>query len=343
LELIPTNRDSNTKKYKEMKINTQTEGYTVPYAFVTKGRQRVKQYGVVTNNPTNGIVYLNNGDEFEIELFNPTRDKVMAKVDLNGTSIGPGIVLNPGQRVYLERYINEAKKFLYMTYEVDGGNADVQRAIANNGDVSIKFYVETPPPQPVITWSNPWWSHSTVTPFYGYTHTTNSCNFMNSNPPASGIKSGSVTGAANGGSSTLTSSFNPSTKIGAMKGRKLSKSINPQNFAGGQGESSLGFAEFGASFETIDSAPDVMCRSFAAEPEKTIETGRIEKGSNSNQSFGRDYSTFNTYWSWKTEWKILPLSQKPVEVQDMVLYCTGCQRRRRKQTDIFCPKCGKRY
>jgi hypothetical protein len=59
-------------------------------------------------------VYLNNGDEFEIELFNPTISKVMAKIDLNGISIGPGVVLRPGERVFLERYINEAKKFLFL-------------------------------------------------------------------------------------------------------------------------------------------------------------------------------------------------------------------------------------
>ena len=50
-------------------INLQTPRITVPSAFVTKSKQRVKQH-------SNQIIYLNNGDEFEIELFNPTTNKV---------------------------------------------------------------------------------------------------------------------------------------------------------------------------------------------------------------------------------------------------------------------------
>jgi len=57
------------------------DGSTVPTAFVTKGRQRVKQYD-------GNAVFLNNGDEFEIELFNLTTNKVLAKIELNGVSLG---------------------------------------------------------------------------------------------------------------------------------------------------------------------------------------------------------------------------------------------------------------
>ena len=311
------------------------DGSSVPTAFVTKGRQRVKQYNKGRQRVkqyNNTTVYLNNGDEFEIELFNPTPNKVMAKIDLNGVSIGPGIVLNPGQRHFLERYVNEAKKFLYMTYEVDGGNADVQRAIANNGDVSIKFYVETPPPSPILTYTHPWWYTTIATPYYVPTYGTTTYTTNNANITPTSWGSGFASGKSSGSSSH---------NMGQpLKSGKLSKSVEPQSFASGQAETqSCNYMS--ASMDFMD-APEEFERSFA-EVEKTIETGRIEKGSNSSQSFGKDYSTFNTYWSWKTDWKILPLSQKPVEVQDLVLYCTGCQRRRRKQSDIFCPKCGKRY
>ena len=108
---------------------------TAPSAYVTKGKQRIKQY--------DKSVYLNNGDEFEIELFNPTQNKVLAKIEINGNNIGgSGIVLRPGERVFLERYLNEAKKFLFETYKVNGSNSDVLKAIENNGDLSVKFYSE---------------------------------------------------------------------------------------------------------------------------------------------------------------------------------------------------------
>jgi len=133
LESIPTNSGSNTKKYKEMNY-TSTKGWVVPQSFITRSKQRLKQHI--------DTVYLNNGDEFEIELFNPTQNKVLAKIELNGKSIGNGIVLRPGERVFLERYLDEAKKFLFETYVVNGNNKEVQESIAKNGDVVVKFYDE---------------------------------------------------------------------------------------------------------------------------------------------------------------------------------------------------------
>ena len=92
---------------------------TVPTSFITKGKQRLKQ-----NIDT---VYLKNGDEFEIELFNPTQNKVLAKIEVNGNSIGNGIILRPGERIYLERHLGESKKFLFETYTVEGdsGGSDM--------------------------------------------------------------------------------------------------------------------------------------------------------------------------------------------------------------------------
>jgi hypothetical protein len=58
-----------------------------PQSFITKGKQRLKQH--------TDTVYLKDGDEFEIELFNPTSNKVLAKIELNGDSIGSGIILRP--------------------------------------------------------------------------------------------------------------------------------------------------------------------------------------------------------------------------------------------------------
>jgi len=263
------------------------DGSTVPTAFVTVGRQRVKQYG--------NTVYLNNGDEFQVELFNPTTNKVLAKIELNGVSLGSGIVLRPAERVFLERYLNEAKRFLFETYEVDGNNPVVQKAIANNGQVSVKFYNE------YINYNN-----------NGITYTSAWLAYV---PP-------SVPHMPTWGNPTYTTSFyNMSSPIsGSIKTAGLG------NFASCQGNTEPAGVEF-------QSAP-------AAQP---IETGRIEKGSNSNQSFTYDNTTFNTWWSWSSEWKILPLSQKPYVQEDLTVYCPNCQMKRRKSSHNFCPKCGTKY
>ena len=52
---------------------TQNSGK--PCAFITKEKQRLKQFGQ--------NVYLSNGSEFELELFNPTSNTVLAKIKFN--------------------------------------------------------------------------------------------------------------------------------------------------------------------------------------------------------------------------------------------------------------------
>jgi len=280
LELIPTNSGSNTKKYKEMnrRISINTIGYAVPQSFITKSKQRLKQHI--------DTVYLKNGDEFEVELFNPTQNKVLAKIEMNGKSIGNGIILRPGERVFLERYLDEAKKFLFETYVVNGNNEEVKQAISNNGDVVVKFYNETVPPQyPInsgtLTINNPniGWSTTTGTPYYGNTFTTTSTNtFYNA--------------------SLTSGTFSTSNTI-------LKKDTNS--------------------------------------PLRHVETGRVEKGSNSEQSFTYDNSLFNTYPSASDWWKIKPQSTKPLVREDLVTYCVECGSRRKKDTHKFCPHCGTKF
>lgn len=106
-----------------------------PTAYITQNRQRVRQYS--------NSIYLKDGDTFELELFNPTRSSVLAKINLNGNPISTsGVVINPGQRVFLERYLDSPNKFVFQTYEVDGSDVQVQRAIIQNGIVSVEFFAE---------------------------------------------------------------------------------------------------------------------------------------------------------------------------------------------------------
>ena len=112
-----------------------------PEAFVTKGKKRIKQF--------DGQVYLSDGDEYEIELFNPTQEVVLAKIKIDGDYIaGGGIVLRRGERVFLERFLDSPDKFKFSTYVVNGNNQDVQDAIKSNGYVEIEFYSEYIPTMP---------------------------------------------------------------------------------------------------------------------------------------------------------------------------------------------------
>jgi len=275
-----------------------------PSAYITKDRKRLKQVGQ--------NVYLKNGDEFELELFNPSSTTVLAKIKLDGSYIsGGGIVLKPGQRVYLERYLDDARKFKFETYEVDETSNEVLDAISGNGDVVIDFFDEYK--QPV--WNNNLTivGGSLVCP----THTT-----ISTNPYTINASSTFTTGNVNysstntGGISFNTTSSN--TFAGPnIRGILRSKKSKPRGEV------------------TMDSLID--------NSENSIETGRVEKGGSSDQSFKTVDKTFNHYACSTSIWKILPVSQQVFEKQDLKVYCVNCGKKRKKDSDKFCSSCGNKF
>ena len=114
-------------------------------AHIITNRNRSKIYG--------NKIYLKNGQSFEIELFNPTKSKLLAKIKINGEYISDsGIVLKPGERVYLERFIDSNNKLVFETYSVEDSN-EVKKAIEENGKVEIEFYPENVSSGNNITWT----------------------------------------------------------------------------------------------------------------------------------------------------------------------------------------------
>ena len=231
-------------------------GSAEPTAFITVRKQRQKQNGK--------NVYLHDRTEFEIELHNPTNDSILAKISLNGNRISnSGVVLKPGQRIFLERYLDEDRKFLFETYEVSDSKTN-QRAIENNGLVIVEFFNK-------MLFTN--YGH-----LGGYTYFNNAPLLYGSG----GIINGSFTTTSLG---TTSSIGNNSTS------------------------------------------------------EVKIETGRVEKGGESDQEFGTSYEMFNTYVSWTKEWKILPFSAKNITTKDLIKKCSGCGTKV-KDNYKFCPQCG---
>lgn len=151
----------------------------VPSAHLTKKKSRLKVY-----NGHN--IFLNDGDNFEFELYNPKNKSVLAKIKLNGDYISnSGIILKPGQRVFLERFLDSNNKFVYSTYSVED-NDENRTAIALNGDVRIEFYDQQDfvyyPHLSNGSWGTGWNGVSTNTaafPHYGnITFTTSSASLV---------------------------------------------------------------------------------------------------------------------------------------------------------------------
>jgi len=277
-----------------------------PCAYITKDRKRLKQFGQT--------VYLNNGEEFELELFNPSSTTVLAKIKLDGSYIsGGGIVLKPGQRVFLERYLDDARKFKFETYEVDGTSNEVLDAIAGNGDVVIDFFDEYK--QPV--WNNP------IT-YIGGSFGIPTCNTYNSYNVTGGYVS-------NGSVPSTNLNFTSTSNTGGISFNTASSNT----FAGPNLRSAKKSKGNSRSEVTMDSLID--------NSENSIETGRVEKGGSSDQSFKTVDKTFNHYTCATSVWKILPVSQQVFEKQDLKVYCTNCGKKRKKDSDKFCSSCGNKY
>lgn len=246
-----------------------------PCAYITKNKQRVKQF--------NQNVYLKDGSEFEIELYNPSRKTVLAKIKINGEFIsGGGIILRPGERIFLERYLDTPNKFKFETYTVDDSN-ETKNAIARNGDIEVCFYEEEDPILKML--NNPNW----YPPTYIYNDLTTPI-----------------------GNTPQPTSFTYSSNIN----RNISDTL---------------------SFSDYQQKP--RSRSFGKKS-KSVETGRVEKGSESNQTFKTVSKNFNLWTVSTSVWKILPESQKPVEKSDLIERCPKCSTKIKKSSWKFCPECG---
>jgi len=177
-----------------------------PEAFVTKGKKRIKQF--------DGQVYLANGDEYEIELFNPSQNTVLAKIKIDGDYIaGGGIVLRRGERVFLERFLDSPNRFKFSTYVVNGNNTEVQDAIRNNGYVEIAFYSEYK-----LTFPN-------RTIYSGNTYSTST---INGNPITFTTTGNSANFTLTSGTTTTSTFYNASLTANTIEGpniRNLSNKV----------------------------------------------------------------------------------------------------------------------
>lgn len=248
-----------------MYTSNTTASNPTPTAHVAVNRNRLKHYSGDT-------VYLKDGSNFEIELYNPKTTKVLAKIAVNGRFISEsGIVLRPGERAFLDRWLDESSKLLFETYEVDDSE-ESRKAIMENGRITVDFYDE-----------------SLSNGFFNLSSSGNTVLLTDSPTWINTVYTGTTMSPPFGGTTVNYTA----TTIGANA-----------SVAG------------------------------------SLETGRVEKGERSDQTFSHDSTSFNYYLSSKVEIKVLPESQKPVEVNEIRNYCTECGTRMKAKSWKFCPTCG---
>ena len=111
---------------------------SAPQAKIAVSKSLLKEY--TQRDGSSRVVYMDNGTEFQIQLFNPKTTEIACRVYINDEQMYNDIVLRPGERLWLERFLDRPQKFLFETYTVDGNDSSVQRAIRDNGTIRVRFY-----------------------------------------------------------------------------------------------------------------------------------------------------------------------------------------------------------
>jgi rRNA maturation endonuclease Nob1 len=278
----------------------------------------LKEYQTSKSNRT---VYLKNGTEFQLQLFNPLTFTICADIYINDEKIPNSLVIKPGQRVWLERYLDRAKKFLYETYEVENGNAAVEAAIKNNGLIQVKCYKED------IN------KNTYKSPLSGTISTSSNIDTFrwsdfNDCQVYDNVYNSSITDAK------LNDSF--TTYTSNATARSFSQpTVSTVLY------SSLDMITEPLLSATCDcSVQNTVATTVNYDVRDTKKTGRIQEGSKSNQLL-HDCDMEFSNWSFKTEIiQILPESEKPYTVSDLQKqYCTECGRKLNPKHK-FCPYCG---
>lgn len=307
-------------------------------------------------------IYFEDGSEFMIELFNPLQDSVLAELKINNKSASStGLILRPGERFYLDCFIDERKKFIFKTYEVEVGSEVVQKAIANNGNIEIYFYREKIKPKP-IPQPQPMWKASTrsysgggysrpgISALEYDSSNINYGDYLAENLDKSiayseYVAQGTTTNIdytayldLNTGYSNMSNTAGLGNICAPMGGKNLMSKYKANNkwnpvVSGAQGPQGLCGPQGIQGSQGIASSPVLE------------ETGRIEKGQTSEQQFVAIDMDFEYYAMTTVIYQMLPESKKPLTTKEVKAdaknYCPNCGCKI-TQGDRFCRNCGHR-
>lgn len=317
-----------------MKIKTTGKK---PTANLAINKSRIKKYGKSKNIPS---YYLEKGQEFQIELFNPTQGKVLTTIKLNNKPISGGLVLRPGERVFLDRFLDTNKKFLFDTYDVENTKS-ARKAIEPNGDVEIAFFKEIEEQEPFFNNGSGMVTldcfdgNVTTTNFSDTTFTSTSSGDLSYNLTAmdqdfylpvrsdEGVEI-SASNTTIDGDLTVKGDIKLSGSLGIAPTRSFT---SPGVYINESDKSEV------KKTKSLKSK-----RSRISSTPTKIETGRVEKGSTSQQDLREATGDFEMISFHIIKYKLTPKSQKKLTSVDYYSkYCTSCGGRCKTS---FCPFCG---
>tara|TARA_R110000868_G_scaffold203969_8_gene451968 strand:- start:5614 stop:6585 length:972 start_codon:yes stop_codon:yes gene_type:complete len=316
---------------------TSNTGVATPTVNVSVAKNRLKVYNKDSQIPT---IYLEKDAEFEIELFNPTTDVIVAEIILNDKAISQGgLVLRQGERIFLERYLDVAKKFRFETYTVSN-TKEVQAAIKNNGSLKVKFYREDTTPAYTPTYTT-----TTINTPYYYDHfgtgiigdmltSTDSRGFAGSPSNLTGsagqdahmMNINDINATISNGNDFVSAFSNYSADNIQTLSAEEHKSLRPELYPP-------------VKKDKYADRSRVKVKRLKTNVKKT-ETGVVAEGSASSQKFVESTRKWCSWPFATVEYHLMPVSTKEVTASELGMrrYCTQCGSKL-KRAWRFCPTC----
>ena len=297
----------------------------VPSVAITHNHNELKVY-------QGNIVYLNDGDNFELRFFNPTNEKLGVEINFNGIRKGDGyLVINPGQDIILDRFLDEQRKMLFETYVINGNNEEAVKAIEKNGIITFNFFKEYGsyiPNDVKINYSFP------PKPYkYNGNYGSGNIKFkkgFSGNSGTSGACGNSGTYGVSGTSGNGSIPSFPYSNNTTYTNNTFNTSFTCD--ANVVATASAGCGDFWFP-STATSASAII---------NPLETGRIEMGEISNQQLKAVNAQFCSTPIHTITYQLLPYSAMNRTINEIREYCTECGFRLRNNKWQFCPKCGEK-
>lgn len=340
-----------------MKKNTiNGVAMTMPEAYITRSKEKNRGRLKIYNENS---LYLQDSEEFQIELFNPTNNTVLAKIEINGKLISnSGLVIKPAQRVFLERFLDSDRKFLFETYEIDNYEQQLkecdnlptltqelklrEQLLELTQDITEKekflnlilklkedierktTIVESAKKVKDAIKNNGsvkvhFYNEQIIIPQINLTSGTGNWNIKSPYITEPYIYNNNIYGTCTTNIGTFTTS----------NGYNSTLETNINNLSDILRSSTKTFNAVSLDGFLSEDVEDI--------PKK--ETGRIEQGSVSNQKFETVSLKFEHFIFHTVEYKLLPNSDKPLETKDLRQYCSNCGKKLNPK-DNFCPSCG---
>jgi hypothetical protein len=239
-------------------------------------------------------IYLKDGEEFEIELFNPMSENVLAIISLDGKSISSsGLVVRSGQRFYLDCFYDDLKKFVFKTYEIDN-TSESKAAVAKNGLLEIQFYKEKIlkkyDAEKIVEIHHHHHDYYPYRPYYNpYWYGTGTLTIGSTNV----LRSGNLT--------TGTANFTNTT--GTSTNTNYNATSNNMNLS-----------DCGSVFTSTSAQNSATLEDSLTFTTNSLETGQVDKGAESNQKFASVDMDFEDNVLNKISFQLLPESRKPADV-----------------------------